>query len=105
MTIVFSLKRDGSLLGTPRISHAKLLGDEQAQRDFAKSILAAFGKCLPISITDGLGGALAGRPMSFRITSRPREIETRGPCSGQRREAQAPKPIDRCEKDACLGAS
>jgi hypothetical protein len=32
----------------------------------------AFGKCLLLSITDALEGALAGRPMSFRITSRPR---------------------------------
>ncbi len=74
ITIVFSLKRDGSLLGRPRISHAKLLGDPDAQRNFAAGALAAFGKCLP-SITDGLGGAIAGRPLSARIVSRPRETD------------------------------
>ena len=75
ITIVFSLKRDGSLLGRPRISHAKLLGDPDAQRNFAAGALAAFGKCLPLSITDGLGGAIAGRPLSARIVSRPRETD------------------------------
>lgn len=73
LTVVFSLKRNGSLLGKPRISHAKLLGDASAQRDFVASVLAGFNRCLPINITDGLGGAVAGRPMSFRVIGRPRE--------------------------------
>jgi hypothetical protein len=73
ITVVFSLKRNGSLLGKPRISHAKLLGDANAQRDFVASVLAGFNRCLPISITDGLGGAVAGRPMRFRVIGRPRE--------------------------------
>jgi hypothetical protein len=76
LTILFSLKRDGSLLGKPRISHAKLLGDSSAQRAFVESVLAAFDKCLPLSITEGLGGAVAGRPMSFRVVSQPRETDT-----------------------------
>ena len=73
ITVVFSLKRDGSLLGKPRISHAKLLGDANAQRDFVASVLAGFNRCLPFSMTDGLGGAVAGRPMRFRVIGRPRE--------------------------------
>jgi hypothetical protein len=75
ITIVFSLKRDGSLLGKPRISHAKLLGDPDAQRSFAAGALAAFGQCLPVDVTVGLGGAIAGRPLSFRIVSRARETD------------------------------
>lgn len=73
VTIVFSLKRDGALLGKPRISHAKLFGDANDQREFIASVLAAFDRCLPVSLTEGLGGAIAGRPMSFRVVSRPRE--------------------------------
>ena len=75
LTILFSLKRDGSLLGRPRISHAKLLGDSSAQRAFAGNVLAAFDKCLPLSITEGLGGAVAGRPMSFRVVNHPRKTD------------------------------
>jgi hypothetical protein len=73
ITVVFSLKRNGSLFGKPRISHAKLLGDANAQRDFVASVLAGFNRCLPVSITEGLGGAVAGRPMSFRVIGRARE--------------------------------
>ena len=75
ITVVFSLRRNGSLFGKPRISHAKLLGDANAQRDFVASVLAGFNRCLPISITDALGGAVAGRPMSFRVMARPRETK------------------------------
>jgi hypothetical protein len=69
ITVVFSIKRDGSLLGRPRISHSKLLGDSSAQRDFVRNVLAAIDRCLPISITEGLGSAVAGRPMFFRVVS------------------------------------
>jgi len=75
ITIIFSLKRNGSLLGKPKISHAKLLGDTNAQRDFVAGVLAGFDRCLPVSITDGLGGAVAGRPLNFRIVSQPRQTK------------------------------
>jgi hypothetical protein len=76
LTIVFSLRRDGSLLGKPRITFAKLPGDVSEQRVFADSIDAAFNKCLPVAITDGLGGAIAGRLLSIRFVIRGRETNT-----------------------------
>jgi hypothetical protein len=76
ITIVFSLKRDGTLLGKPRISHAQLSGNLEVQRKFLAGALEAFGKCLPLRITVGLGGAIAGRPLSARIVSRPPETDT-----------------------------
>ena len=39
-----------SLLGKPRIPHAKLLGDTSAQMAFVANVLAAFDKCLPLTI-------------------------------------------------------
>lgn len=74
LTVIFSLRRDGSLLGKPRISHAHLLGSAAEQRDFVGRVLETFSRCLPIKLTEELGGAVAGRPMSFRIISRPHEI-------------------------------
>jgi len=67
LTIVFSLRRNGSLIGTPRISHAELPGNRAEQQQFLASVASAFARCLPLDITDGLGGAIAGRPMRFRI--------------------------------------
>jgi hypothetical protein len=73
VTVVFSLRRDGSLLGKPRISFAKLSGPATDQRAFAEGIASAFDMCLPALITDGLGGAIAGRPLSVRFVVRARE--------------------------------
>jgi hypothetical protein len=76
LTVVFSLRRDGGLLGRPRISFSKLAGNVVEQHKFAKDIADAFDRCLPVSITDALGGAIAGRPMSMRFVVRPRETNT-----------------------------
>ena len=76
ITIVFALKRDGSLLGKPRITHSHLLGDADAQLAFVAGAIGALAKCLPTNITDGLGGAIAGRPLSIRIGKRSKETNT-----------------------------
>jgi hypothetical protein len=75
LTIIFALKRDGSLLGKPRITHSHLLGDAEAQNAFVAGAIEALAKCLPASITDGLGGAIAGRPLSIRIGRLPKQTD------------------------------
>jgi hypothetical protein len=92
VTLVFSVKRDGALLGKPWISRARLIGDANDQREFIAGVLAAFGRRLPVSVTEGLGGAIAGRPMSFRVVSRPREI-----ISNARRNPATPATISQFE--------
>jgi hypothetical protein len=76
LTIVFSLRRDGALLGKPKITFAKLPEDVSDQRKFAEGVETAFDKCLPVAITDGLGGAIAGQPLSMRFVIKARETDT-----------------------------
>ena len=64
---MFSLKRNGSLNGKPRISYTKLPADEALRNGDTDAIARALDGCLPIPITDGLGGAIAGRPIALRI--------------------------------------
>jgi hypothetical protein len=71
ITLIFSLKRDGSLLGKPRITYSKLTGDRADQQEFVANTLSALSQCFPLHITDGLGGAIAGRPLSIRFIARP----------------------------------
>lgn len=75
LTIVFSLKRDGSLLGTPRITHSHLVGSADAQKAFVADAIGALAKCLPVNVTDNLGGAIAGRLFAIRIGRRPRQTD------------------------------
>jgi hypothetical protein len=70
VTIVFSLRRDGALFGKPRISHFKSNMGAAAERRLADSVSRAMDRCLPFPITDALGGAIAGRPLSVRIVAR-----------------------------------
>jgi hypothetical protein len=67
VTIMFSLKRDGSLNGKPRITYAKLPPDESHRNGDAAVIAHALGGCMPISITADLGGAIAGRVFTLHI--------------------------------------
>lgn len=69
ITVLFTLKRDGSLQGRPLITHTRLVGGADQERVFVATTLSAIAGCFPIAITDGLGGAVAGRPIRFRIVS------------------------------------
>ena len=67
LTVRFALKRDGSLFGEPRIAYAKLPDDEAARKGDLATIRAALDHCVPVKITEGLGGAIAGRPIVIRF--------------------------------------
>lgn len=72
VTVRFSLKRSGELLGEPRITYSNLSGMPRLDRHFIASVLSAIERCLPLDITDGLGGAIAGRPITLTFSaSRP----------------------------------
>jgi hypothetical protein len=64
-TVRLMLKRDGSIQGTPRITYWKLSADPAARQSDAKELADALHRCLPVEITDGLGGAIAGRLLTF----------------------------------------
>jgi len=67
VTVQFSMNRRGGLIGRPRITYAHWTGDDAARKQSAQAIADGFDKCLPMQITDKLGGAIAGRPMAFRL--------------------------------------
>ena len=73
MTLRFSLRRDGALLGRPHITYSRLPKDEADKRHVVENIAAAMDRCLPVKITNGLGGAIAGRIMSYRFAWKGRE--------------------------------
>lgn len=89
MTILLSIRRDGSLQGQPRITYSHLTGDADVQRAFVGGALASVARCFPLSITDSLGGAVAGRPFRLRVVGRPQQRDTRHERSrlGERRIA------------------
>jgi hypothetical protein len=69
ITLRFSLRRNGTMIGQPRVSWSKLGGDQTLQRAFVASILEALDKALPLPLSNGMGGAIAGRPMALRFSA------------------------------------
>ena len=67
MTITFAMRRDGSLMGKPRISYSHFSADLGAQRRFLDDVHNALNACLPLKITPALGAAIAGRPFFVTI--------------------------------------
>jgi hypothetical protein len=70
ITARLSLRRDGSLIGPPRITYAAgVTGGDRPT--LVRATLAALDRCTPAHITAGLGRAIAGRPVALRFVYRP----------------------------------
>jgi len=69
VTIRFSLKRSGEVLGKPMITYSTFNGTEQEQRIIIDRILASLEACTPVNITPALGGAIAGRILTMTFSS------------------------------------
>ena len=67
LTLTFSVRRDGTLIGKPRATYSKLQGGSDLDRAFVTSVLQALDKTLPLPITESFGGVIAGRPMALRF--------------------------------------
>ncbi len=67
ITITFAMKRDGSLLGKPRISYSHFGGDAEGRRRFVADVNHALNSCLPLKITPALGAAIAGQVFSVTM--------------------------------------
>jgi hypothetical protein len=66
MSIRFSFKRSGEMIGAPRVTFATAGVPADTRATYLKAINASLDGCLPLKFTNGLGGALAGRPIAIR---------------------------------------
>ncbi len=69
-TVRFSLRRDGSLFGQPRVTWETRRTDPDLRRRFTDSVVAAVRSCTPMRLSQPLGAAIAGRPLSIRFHGR-----------------------------------
>ncbi|TRC80886.1 hypothetical protein FJV83_06440 [Mesorhizobium sp. WSM4307] len=69
LTLQFSLRRNGTLIGRPRATYSDLGADPQLSRAFVASILKALDDALPLPFSDSMGGAIAGRMLAPRFTA------------------------------------
>ncbi len=67
VTVRFALNRRGGLIGKPRITYSHWTGDAADREASAASIAQGFDRCLPLKISDALGGAIAGQLIVYRF--------------------------------------
>ena len=74
MTVRFSFKRSGDLIGPPRLTFATAGVPADIRETYFKAINASLDGCVPLKFTGGLAGALVGRPIAVRYVDN-REID------------------------------
>jgi hypothetical protein len=67
MSVRFSIKRDGALIAPARLTYATPDASPETRDVYRHAIDDALGRCTPLSLTKGLGGAIAGRPLMVRF--------------------------------------
>ena len=72
-TVMFSLNRSGAVIGKPKLTFVKLVGDAGTQQRFAASVTQAMASCTPLALNPGLGAAIAGEVFTLRFI-----LENRG---------------------------
>lgn len=67
MSVKFSFRRDGGLIAPPRVTYFTPGASVQTRDIYLGAINASLGNCAPLSLTKGLGSAIAGRPIMIRF--------------------------------------
>ena len=67
MSVRFAFKRSGEILAEPRVTYTSPDAPPEAREIYHEAIKAALERCTPLPFSDGLGGAVAGRPIAIRF--------------------------------------
>jgi hypothetical protein len=66
-TIRFAFKRDGDIVAPPRVTYASHDAPADVREVYRDAVNAALKRCTPLHFSDGMGGAVAGRPIAIRF--------------------------------------
>ena len=77
ITVVVSFNREGAILGHPRITYKSEHASDNDRLKYRMAVMETLQRCTPLPFTEGLGGAVAGRPFAvpFRTRKRPPKPE------------------------------
>ena len=66
-TIRFAFKRDGEIVAPPRVTYASHDAPADVRDVYRDAVNATLKRCTPLHFSDGMGGAVAGRPIAIRF--------------------------------------
>jgi hypothetical protein len=80
ITVIVSFNRAGDILGRPRISYESEQASDNDRLVYRIAVMEALQRCTPMPFTEGMAGAIAGRPFAVQFHNRklsPQPIEKR----------------------------
>ncbi len=80
ITVIVSFNREGAILGHPRISYESEQATDNDRLMYRVAVMEALQRCTPMPFTEGMSGAVAGRPFSVQFHNRkrpPQPVEKR----------------------------
>ena len=69
VTLSFSFKRDGTLIGPPKPTAIKFNGDDKARQAYVDAATAALRNCLPLNFSPALAQGIAGNVFALQFNS------------------------------------
>ena len=70
ITVIVSFKRTGEILGKPRVTYESEQADDNDRLLYRIAVMEALQRCTPMPFTEGMAGAVAGRPFAVRFQNR-----------------------------------
>jgi hypothetical protein len=68
VTLSFSFRRDGTLIGRPRPTVIDVAGDGEARRRFVDAAVAAIEGCVPLEFAPGFAAGVGGQVFTIRLS-------------------------------------
>jgi hypothetical protein len=80
ITVIVSFDRDGNILGHPRITYESEGATDNDRLMYRIAVMETLQRCVPLPFTEGMAGAVAGRPFAVQFHNRrpsPKPVEKR----------------------------
>ena len=80
ITVIVSFNRAGEIFGRPRITYESEQADDNDRLQYRIAVMEALQRCTPMPFTEGMAGAVAGRPFAVQFRTRkspPQPVEKR----------------------------
>jgi hypothetical protein len=65
-TVRFAFKRSGEMVAPPRVTYSTHGAPPDVRDTYRDAVDAALARCMPLHFSDGMAGAVAGRPIAIR---------------------------------------
>jgi hypothetical protein len=72
ITVIVSFNRSGDVLGHPRITYESEQATDNDRLMYRIAVMEALQRCTPMPFTEGMAGAVAGRPFRVQFQNRKR---------------------------------